>query len=281
MEQQSYYIILGNGGCDRHVNDRSIAVNCAGACVLERSFITDNIRGREDFYLQYLVGGQMNVLIDGNQYEMREGDVIVYYPHTHYHYESRTGGVRYYWVHFSGSEALSVFKECGLENARIYHVGLHDRLIKGFERLFSDFISRDRFFELSLGQTVVKICLDIARLLSNTDGQKRKTDDRIDSVIAYIHRNLNREMTIEELAESVYLSEGRLRVLFRERFGMSPLKYITSLRISTAKQLLEQPDITITEVARSVGISDPLYFSRIFRAETGISPSEYKKNNDL
>ena len=148
-----------------------------------------------------------------------------------------------------------------------------------FERLFADFISRDRYFELSLAQTLIKLCVDIARFKSNPDAALQGTDDRIDRVIARIHRSFDRELTVSELAAAEFISVGRLRTLFRERCGISPQKYIAALRINTAKQLLEQPGMTIAEVARSVGIPDALYFSRIFRQHTGLTPSEYRAMN--
>ena len=278
MELQSYYISLTGGDCDKRVDDSFIAVNCAGACVLKQPFVTDNPRGREDYYLQYLVKGEMELSCGGDTRVMRAGDVIFYFPHIHYNYIG-DNNTRYYWAHFSGSEAASLLERCGIENSTIYSVGLHDRLTSGFERLFADFISRDRYFELSLAQTLIKLCVDIARFKSNPDAALQGTDDRIDRVIARIHRSFDRELTVSELAAAEFISVGRLRTLFRERCGISPQQYIAALRINTAKQLLESPGLTIAEVARSVGIPDALYFSRIFRQHTGLTPSEYRAMN--
>ena len=278
MELQSYYISLTGGDCDKRIDDSFVAVNCAGACVLNQDFITDNPRGREDYYLQYLVSGEMQLSNRTDKRIMHAGDVIFYFPHTHYYYKGDSN-TRYYWAHFSGSEVASLLSRCNIENAMIYSVGLHDRLTSGFERLFSDFISRDRYFELSLGQTIIKLCIDIARFKSTPDDRLQGPDDRIDRIIARIHRSFDHELTVAGLAASEFISEGRLRTLFHERCGISPQKYIAALRINTAKQLLEQPGMTIAEVARSVGIPDSLYFSRIFRQHTGMSPSEYRSMN--
>ena len=275
MEHQSYYAELGGKDCNRVVSDRMLAVNCTGACVLDYRFMTDNPHGREDYYLQYIIGGELIAQLNGQKCTMRAGDAIIYMPHTHYHYEIPES-VRYYWVHFSGAKAASLIDECGFANACIYQIGLHERLTSCFERLFTDFIVRDRYFELSQAEIVLKLLLDIARLKSDR-GQEAESDARIDRVIAKIHRSFDQPLSVSELAAGEFLSEGRLRTLFRQRCGMSPQQYLTALRISTAKQLLEHPDITIAEVARSVGISDPLYFSRVFRAHTGVSPSEYRR----
>ena len=206
------------------VTDRPLAVNCAGRVHMEHAFSTDNPAGRNDFYLQYMAGGEMDVTLPEGRVVMREGDAILYVPHTHYRYESRTGA-SYYWVHFSGSEAALLMRECGFENGRVMAVGVHERLRSGFERMFSEFISRDEFFELSLSASLTKLCLELARLRASAAEPRPASDDRIDRVLAKIHRAYDKPLSIAALAAEEFLSESRLRVLFRQRTGMSPAQY--------------------------------------------------------
>jgi AraC-like DNA-binding protein len=58
---------------------------------------------------------------------------------------------------------------------------------------------------------------------------------------------------------------------------MTPMKYITDIRMNEAKKLLSESSLHVKEVAAVVGYDNPLYFSRIFRSTVGIPPSEYKK----
>ena len=58
--------------------------------------------------------------------------------------------------------------------------------------------------------------------------------------------------------------------------GMTPMQYITFLRITRAKELLRSTDYSIQEISSMVGYENPLYFSRIFKKQTGYSPSEYR-----
>ncbi len=72
-----------------------------------------------------------------------------------------------------------------------------------------------------------------------------------------------------------------LRKQFQEQLGMSPLKYMTNLRMKKARSMLSamgrQEDMTVAEVARSCGFDDPLYFSRVFKKNCGCPPSEFIK----
>ena len=61
---------------------------------------------------------------------------------------------------------------------------------------------------------------------------------------------------------------------------MTPLQYILSLRINNAQSLLETTKYNITEIASFVGYDNPLYFSRIFKKQAGMSPSEYRKKKE-
>ena len=60
-------------------------------------------------------------------------------------------------------------------------------------------------------------------------------------------------------------------------FGKPPRKYLTSIRVKKARELLESTDYGVGEIGNIVGYDNPLYFSRIFKKQTGISPAEYRK----
>ena len=66
---------------------------------------------------------------------------------------------------------------------------------------------------------------------------------------------------------------------FKEYTGSTPLQYIVSIRITNAQRLLETTTYTVTEIGHIVGYENPLYFSRIFHKQKGVSPSGYRKQH--
>jgi len=80
---------------------------------------------------------------------------------------------------------------------------------------------------------------------------------------------------VEELAERLEISAAHLGRVFTGKLGISPGKYITRVRIEYAKLLLRAPDTTVTYVAEASGFANANYFAKVFRRETGMSPSEY------
>ena len=61
--------------------------------------------------------------------------------------------------------------------------------------------------------------------------------------------------------------------------GISPQKYLINFRLNQACKLMKNTELSIAEISRSVGYQDPLYFSKLFKKEKGLSPSKYRKLN--
>jgi len=87
------------------------------------------------------------------------------------------------------------------------------------------------------------------------------------------------DITVAAIANSCGISEVYFRKLFKEDFGISPLKYIHQLRVRLAMTLLEAGHYSISEISEQTGFSDQRYFASCFKKETGMTPTEYKKNN--
>ena len=99
--------------------------------------------------------------------------------------------------------------------------------------------------------------------------------DPISRVIHFLHENLARRITVEELAELANCSPSYLDRRFKERTGSTPIKYLDSIRLEAAGRLLERKDMDISRVAALIGFDYPKYFSRRFSAKFGVPPSRY------
>jgi AraC-like DNA-binding protein len=95
--------------------------------------------------------------------------------------------------------------------------------------------------------------------------------------MAYIHEHYAEPISRADLAEHVALSEDYLTDCFRKELGVTPITYINRYRVNQAKILLSETFKSITEIALDVGFSDSSYFSRVFRRETGMSPTDYRQ----
>ena len=95
-------------------------------------------------------------------------------------------------------------------------------------------------------------------------------------VLEYISQNLTGSIKIKDLTQIANLSERAFRHAFLQFTGKSPKQYIEDKILNSAQELLKNTDLTVKEVAFSLGYEDPYYFSRAFKKKYGTAPREYR-----
>lgn len=99
---------------------------------------------------------------------------------------------------------------------------------------------------------------------------------RLQQAVAHLRKNYGRHIPESEVALLCEMSPSRFCREFKAAFGVTFVEYLSTHRIEEAKRLLGNPTISVTDIAAAVGFSDPSYFTRVFRKQQGISPSEYR-----
>lgn len=120
-----------------------------------------------------------------------------------------------------------------------------------------------------------------SKVINNTVHQKKNRDNMILGLEAYIEKNLHREITLTELADKVGYNKTYFVKRFKILFGISPMQFVNNMRLERAKQMLSSTDKSITEIAESIGFQCIHYFSRNFKHNIGVMPSEYRKKYRL
>ena len=139
-----------------------------------------------------------------------------------------------------------------------------------FDRLFA----ADHIFARCIcGYQVLKLLLSVAREKGND------SDESMAQIFDFIHQNYAKEIRIATMADTLHMSESNFYTVFKKHFGMSPIAYINQLRITLAEEQLRNTNRSIAEIAESVGIRDPLYFSKLFRRTYQCPPLEYRRKN--
>lgn len=103
-----------------------------------------------------------------------------------------------------------------------------------------------------------------------------KIDSRIKKVVQYINQDIAANYTIEELAKVACLSSTQFKYLFSKDVQLTPLKYLTKLRMEKARTLLTNTDMPVSRIAEEVGFSSPSSFTRSFNGYFGLPPKSYR-----
>ena len=111
---------------------------------------------------------------------------------------------------------------------------------------------------------------NISRVIEETN----KTP--VEKALGYINEKYYEDISLEQMSQIVGISSYYFSKLFKSEIGVNFIDYLTDLRIGKAKELLKQGEISVKDIGSRVGYSDANYFSRIFKKNVGVSPSEYK-----
>lgn len=80
------------------------------------------------------------------------------------------------------------------------------------------------------------------------------------------------------ISAKIRILQNHIIRIFKEKYGVTPYKYYTDKKMRTAKLYLRNTDLTVDEISRRLGFTDPHYFSAYFKSASGISPLSYRKN---
>ena len=95
-------------------------------------------------------------------------------------------------------------------------------------------------------------------------------------MMKYINENFTKDISIKSIADTLHLNSNYISQLFKRETGVTYSSYIITLRINYAKELLAQPEVTITEACEQSGYNDYFYFIKSFKKATGMTPGDYK-----
>ena len=102
-------------------------------------------------------------------------------------------------------------------------------------------------------------------------------DERVQRVKTLIERNLDRELTVTEMARFVDLSVSHLQHLFKNELGQSPAQYVQEVRLMRARDLLENSSLSIKQIMFRIGAKDRSNFERRFKRAYKLTPVQYRK----
>jgi len=158
----------------------------------------------------------------------------------------------------------------------INQIGIDPQLISLFHEIQSQWLQQDFGYLLKVRGILCLILCQILNLLEHRQ-HFTKEDIRIKDSIQYMSQHYSEVITLHQMAELFHLHPAYYGNLFQKVTGVTFKQYLITLRLNCAENLLKSGEYSISEIAAQSGFSDIFYFSKLFKAKRGISPSAYSR----
>ena len=235
----------------------------------------------ETYELYYLLAGERDYFIEDKFYNVSEGDLVLI-PPTLLH---RTAGKKSHriLVHFTDEFLSHHFKDelislLKLDRPLIFRpTDASGALYFAVDSLLTSYLTLNYEENEALFASRLFNILFLMSNERNSYKEQAYEDERMEQIIRYVNENYAIIDGLDELSSHFFISKYHFSRLFKKNLGVSVTDYINTIKVRAACRLLTNSDVSLTEAATLSGFNSLSYFSKVFKSETGISPSAYKK----
>lgn len=236
----------------------------------------------EHHLLIYCYEGSGELIVDGNKQKVSRGDIVLI-PPTLLHSFSGNAKAPWsvYWVQFTGELSDDFFKRLYMKmpnyKANIGHI---PQVIDDFNQLIQlsgkGYTATNVIYAVHVLQHLLSF-LALQLRLNPQHGQQLN----LAAIENFMLENLNRDMSLEELADYCQLSKFHFSKKFKALTDNSPIQHFIHLKMERACHLLDTSEDSVKQIAASLGYNDPYYFSRLYKRVIGMSPMQFRKSKQL
>lgn len=221
------------------------------------------------------IGGKRYHLERGNAFTIRKGENAWYMA-------DQTDPWCYFWIGFTGLKAEEYIRKAGfLPQVPVKEVGGVDKLYSYLEQILDAHqltLANDMRRQGLLMQLFAELIEDYQEKTVEAGNALQKPESvYVKEAMNYFSLNYRKKIRIQEVADYIGVNRSYLTTSFKRVVGCSPQEYLINLRMEKAKSMLTETETMINVIAASVGYTDQLSFSRIFRLRYGMSPRDYRE----
>lgn len=236
---------------------------------------------RDHYCIHHILSGSGVYSTGKVSVRLREGDTFILFPGVELQYQAdRDEPWEYCWAGFMGADAASIIRntDFGKETPYIRKGRVPaDEIRSGMEQIY---MLKGNTYESAVAMTG-KLYSLLALFMHYAERPEPEKDSHVmyvEKAVSYIETNYSYPVTVEDIASYVGISRSHLFRSFQNDMNKSPKDFLTGYRIKQACHLLRETDLSVSAIAYSVGFENNLYFSKAFRKQKGVSPSEYRRS---
>lgn len=240
--------------------------------------------------------GEAIATADGRQFKLLKDEVVFHKPNE-FHAVCSNGKIAPNLIIISfdcSSPAMDFFKEqviklttderfllgqIILEAKRLFANPLNNPLTTHMERVINPPFGCEQMIKLFLEQFLIKLVRrNSPKIDLITNHYSDKTKQQYDNILEYIDNHLNTQLSLDQICRDNLISYSQLYHIFKERHNLSIMNFISDRKINMAKQMIREQKLNFSQIADFLGYSSIHYFSRQFKKQTGMTPSEYSQS---
>lgn len=241
------------------------------------------------FEFHFVSVGGYQVITDNNQFDISAGQFYLTSPGV---FHKQISNHHRECIEYSINLDLVLKNKLITEESQILNILLETtckpypniiHILKLFDVALQEAYDKDIGYYNKIKNTVWQILVETTRIIKdksmdyNVTSKYKKYDYRFIQIDRYIKDNLGSPLTTKEIAAYMYLSDKQVTRIIKKELGISTKEYICTLKFQYAKELLENPYLSIFEVSEQLGFSSQYYFNEFFKIRQGCSPSFYRK----
>lgn len=227
------------------------------------------------FVFEYVIAGRGGLEMDGRTFEPCAGDVYVVdgrLPHAYW--SSFSEPWVKIWFNVEGELVARLVELYGIGGTHLFKACPLEHIFRrGFDTARD---TPDKAQEVA-ALCIHEIAMELSKRVSRPWRKGHEIPASMAKLKAKIDGDLSRSPALEALCRLSGLSPSQMLRLFKKSFGTTPVRYSLDRRIETAKLMLDGTAKPIKEIALELGFADEYYFSNMFKARTGSSPTAYRK----
>ena len=257
---------------------------------IERTTGENNYHTHDFPEIGIILEGRGTYHLDGRYVPVEAGDVLIFNPgigHESMIYAPEDKRVEFFVgfteVEFNGMRPNHIELKDG---GNIFHTkgNIKRKIFRICEEMEKENQARRpgryimlKAFLVQLLLTIVREQIEPVEPLEGREFGYAGKKDTAEQISDYLDEHFAEKISLDQIAENMYLSPFYISKIFKSEMGESPIHYLIRIRMERAKELLEKkPELSITEVAGCVGYGDAYHFSKLFKKTYGVSPSKIK-----
>ena len=235
-------------------------------------------RGEDNIIIfQYTFSGRGEIEIENETYQLNKGDAFFVKIPSKHHYYLPSSSDKWEFIHFTlyGDEANHSYHSITNDLGHVFNLDLHSAPISIILNLLRDVSKGSINDAYEASSSAYAFLMELHRFALNLNKNK-EWPESITKAKIFIDTNYAYPITLDDIVKASGLSKYHFTRLFRQTIHITPIQYLTKVRINKAIDLLKDDSLTIEEIAVKIGFSNGNYFSKVFRSLLGLPPGEFR-----